>query len=41
MTIQLNHTIVRARNKHTSAKFLADTLGLPVATSSDHSCRSN
>jgi hypothetical protein len=30
MTIQLNHTIVRARNKHTSAKFLADTLGLPV-----------
>lgn len=25
MTIQLNHTIVRARDKHASAKFLADT----------------
>jgi catechol 2,3-dioxygenase-like lactoylglutathione lyase family enzyme len=30
MTIQLNHTIVRARDKHASADFLADILGLPV-----------
>ena len=30
MTIELNHTIVGATDKHTSARFLADILGLPV-----------
>jgi catechol 2,3-dioxygenase-like lactoylglutathione lyase family enzyme len=30
MTVQLNHTIVRARDKHASARFLAGILGLPV-----------
>jgi catechol 2,3-dioxygenase-like lactoylglutathione lyase family enzyme len=30
MSIQLNHTIVRASDKHSSAKFLADILGVPV-----------
>jgi catechol 2,3-dioxygenase-like lactoylglutathione lyase family enzyme len=30
MTIQLNHTIVHARDKHASAAFLATILGLPV-----------
>jgi catechol 2,3-dioxygenase-like lactoylglutathione lyase family enzyme len=30
MTVQLNHTIVPSRDKHASAKFLADILGLPV-----------
>ena len=30
MTIQLNHTIVHARDKHASATFLASILGLPV-----------
>lgn len=30
MTIELNHTIVRARHKHTAARFLADVLNLPV-----------
>ena len=29
MGIQLNHTIVAAHDKHTSADFLADLLGLP------------
>ena len=29
MAVQLNHTIVHARNKHESATFLADLLGLP------------
>jgi catechol 2,3-dioxygenase-like lactoylglutathione lyase family enzyme len=29
MTVQLNHTIVSARDKKTSATFLADLLGLP------------
>src|SRR3954465_7680776 len=30
MTVELNHTIVSARDKHASAKFLADVLGLEV-----------
>jgi catechol 2,3-dioxygenase-like lactoylglutathione lyase family enzyme len=30
MTIELNHTIVGAIDKHASARFLADILGLPV-----------
>jgi catechol 2,3-dioxygenase-like lactoylglutathione lyase family enzyme len=30
MAIELNHTIVPARDKHASAAFLADILGLPV-----------
>lgn len=30
MPIELNHTIVRSRDKHASAKFLADILGLEV-----------
>lgn len=29
MTIKLNHTIVYARDKHASAAFLAEILGLP------------
>jgi catechol 2,3-dioxygenase-like lactoylglutathione lyase family enzyme len=29
MPVQLNHTIVRAKDSHASAKFLADILGLP------------
>jgi catechol 2,3-dioxygenase-like lactoylglutathione lyase family enzyme len=31
MSIQLNHTIVRARDKHASAAFLAGILGLEVS----------
>ena len=31
MTIQLNHTIVAARDKQAAAQFLADILGLNVA----------
>lgn len=31
MTVQLNHTIVRAHDKAASAKFLTDILGLPEA----------
>jgi catechol 2,3-dioxygenase-like lactoylglutathione lyase family enzyme len=30
MAVELNHTIVPARDKHASAQFLADILGLPV-----------
>jgi catechol 2,3-dioxygenase-like lactoylglutathione lyase family enzyme len=30
MTVKLNHTIVHARDKHASAKFLAEILGLPA-----------
>jgi catechol 2,3-dioxygenase-like lactoylglutathione lyase family enzyme len=30
MTVQLNHTIVAAHDKHASAKFRADLLGLEV-----------
>ena len=33
MTIQLNHTIVHAKDKHESARFLVEILGLPAATS--------
>ncbi|HEX5511753.1 MAG TPA: VOC family protein [Actinomycetales bacterium] len=29
MPVQLNHTIVRSRDKHESARFLAEVLGLP------------
>jgi catechol 2,3-dioxygenase-like lactoylglutathione lyase family enzyme len=32
MPIQLNHTIVRARDKQESAAFLTDILGLPAPT---------
>lgn len=32
MPILLNHTIVRARDKHESAAFLTDILGLPPPT---------
>jgi len=32
MAIQLNHTIVKSRNKETSARFLTEILGLPEAT---------
>ena len=31
MAVQLNHTIVMARNKETSARFLTEILGLPEA----------
>ena len=31
MTVQLNHTIVAAHDKRTSARFLADLLGLQVS----------
>jgi catechol 2,3-dioxygenase-like lactoylglutathione lyase family enzyme len=30
MTVKLDHTIVHARDKHASAKFLAEILGLPA-----------
>jgi catechol 2,3-dioxygenase-like lactoylglutathione lyase family enzyme len=29
MTVQLNHTIVHVRDKHASARFYADILGVP------------
>lgn len=32
MTVQLNHTIVAAHDKHASARFLADILGLDVSS---------
>jgi catechol 2,3-dioxygenase-like lactoylglutathione lyase family enzyme len=32
MPVQLNHTIVAARDRHESAAFLADVLGLPPPT---------
>ncbi len=32
MAVQLNHTIVAAREKETSARFLAEILGLPDPT---------
>jgi catechol 2,3-dioxygenase-like lactoylglutathione lyase family enzyme len=32
MAVQLNHTIVEARDKQVSADFLADVLGLPTPT---------
>jgi catechol 2,3-dioxygenase-like lactoylglutathione lyase family enzyme len=33
MTVELNHTLVAARDKVASAKFLTDLLGLPAPTS--------
>lgn len=33
MPVQLNHTIVHANDKHESARFLVEILGLPAATS--------
>lgn len=30
MAVELNHTIVPARDKHASARFIAEVLGLPV-----------
>jgi len=32
MSVQLNHTIVRVRDKQEAARFFADILGLPHAT---------
>jgi catechol 2,3-dioxygenase-like lactoylglutathione lyase family enzyme len=32
MPVQLNHTIVAARDRHAAASFLADVLGLPPPT---------
>ncbi len=32
MAIELNHTIVKCRDKTTAAGFLTDILGLPAAT---------
>jgi extradiol dioxygenase family protein len=32
MTVELNHTIVNVRDKHESATFVADILGLPRPT---------
>ena len=31
MSVELNHTIVPSHDKHASAQFLADLLGIPVA----------
>jgi catechol 2,3-dioxygenase-like lactoylglutathione lyase family enzyme len=36
MTIELNHTIVPARDPKASAQFLADILGVPVDPSASH-----
>lgn len=36
MTISLNHTIVPAHDKHVSAKFFADIMGLAVEPSAGH-----
>lgn len=36
MAVQLNHTIVGARDKHESARFLADVLGLPAPSEFGH-----
>lgn len=33
MVVQLNHTIIQARDKHASATFLAEILGLPAPKS--------
>jgi catechol 2,3-dioxygenase-like lactoylglutathione lyase family enzyme len=35
MSVQLNHIIIPAHDKHASAKFLADILGVPVGRPSD------
>ena len=36
MAIRFNHTLVHATDKHRSAKFLAEILGLPAPTSFGH-----
>lgn len=36
MSVELNHTIVRARDKRASAKFLADILGVEVSPAAGH-----
>jgi catechol 2,3-dioxygenase-like lactoylglutathione lyase family enzyme len=36
MVAQLNHTIVAARDKHESARFLSEILGLPAPTAFGH-----
>jgi catechol 2,3-dioxygenase-like lactoylglutathione lyase family enzyme len=36
MAVQLDHTIVPARDKHESARFLADVLGLPEPVAMGH-----
>jgi catechol 2,3-dioxygenase-like lactoylglutathione lyase family enzyme len=36
MVAQLNHTIVAARDKHESATFLSEILGLPAPTAFGH-----
>jgi catechol 2,3-dioxygenase-like lactoylglutathione lyase family enzyme len=36
MAVQLNHTIVGARDKHQSATFLAEILGLPAPVPMGH-----
>ena len=36
MAVQLNHTIVAARDKHESATFLAEILGLPAPAPFGH-----
>jgi catechol 2,3-dioxygenase-like lactoylglutathione lyase family enzyme len=36
MKVELNHTIIPARDKRQSAKFLAEMLGLPEATEWGH-----
>ncbi|MCW2640629.1 MAG: hypothetical protein JWP76_2935 [Dactylosporangium sp.] len=35
MSVELNHIIIPARDKHASAKFLADILGVPVGQPAD------
>jgi catechol 2,3-dioxygenase-like lactoylglutathione lyase family enzyme len=35
MSVKLDHIIIPARDKHASAKFLADILGVPVGQPSD------
>ncbi|MGQ3888829.1 VOC family protein [Legionella sp. CNM-1927-20] len=35
MSIELNHTIIQAKNARISAQFLADILGLPAPTTFD------
>jgi catechol 2,3-dioxygenase-like lactoylglutathione lyase family enzyme len=36
MTVELNHTIVPARDKHASAEFLSHILGVPVSPDVAH-----
>ncbi len=36
MAVQLNHTIVAARDKHESATFLSEILGLPAPKAAGH-----